>query len=300
MYVCHIKSISYFTFYIFSPMIIARMTMREFQREILGWHEKHGRHTLPWRKTHNPYKIFVSEVMLQQTQVDRVIPKYQNFLKQFPTVSDLAHASQKNVLFAWKGLGYNRRALNMQKAAQEIVKTYHGKFPKDPEQLDALPGIGHYTARAICVFAWNEPQVFIETNIRRVFLHYFFQDADMVRDSQIMPIIKQALYLDDPRKWYFALMDFGAGPLKKVLNPNRKSTGYVKQSKFEGSRRYVRAKILDICMRADRALSLSEIQRSAKKDVLFIKRTSEFPDILKELTKEGFLAQEGNKWRVRE
>ena len=135
------------------------------------------------------YTILISEVMLQQTQVDRVAPKFEAFIEAFPTVQALAQAEFKTVLGYWSGLGYNRRALWLQQAAKEIVEKYAGKVPQTISELSKLKGIGHNTAAAICAYAFNQPVVFIETNIRAVFIHHFFADRADVADSELLPII---------------------------------------------------------------------------------------------------------------
>ena len=146
------------------------MNKQAFQQKILSWYEKNKR-DLPWRKTTDPYAIMVSEIMLQQTQVDRVIPKYQAFLKAFPTIKDLAEAPTSQVLELWSGLGYNSRAIRLQEAAKIICKQYRGQVPKSRDALMDLPGIGPYTSNAILSFAHNLPFPCMDTNIRRIILH---------------------------------------------------------------------------------------------------------------------------------
>lgn len=183
--------------------------------------------------------------MLQQTQVARVREKYPEFLKAFPNVRALAEAPLSRVLTVWQGMGYNRRARFLRDAAQMILREHSGRIPKTERELRALPGVGHYTANAVMTFAWNEPRVFIETNIRRIFIHHFFNDRRDVHDNEIMPLVEQTLDHKDPREWYYALMDYGAH-LPKVarINPNIKSEHYTKQSTFKGSLRELRGKII--------------------------------------------------------
>ena len=150
------------------------MQKAEFKKIILDYYKKHGRHDLPWRKTHDPYKILVSEIMLQQTQVGRVMAKYKEFIREFPDFKKLAQAPTAKVLKAWSGLGYNRRALYLKRTAERVTNEFQGKLPKDQSMLVDLPGIGPNTAGAICAYSFNMPVVFIETNIRRVFIHFFF------------------------------------------------------------------------------------------------------------------------------
>lgn len=201
-----------------------------------------GRAHLPWRKTRNPYRILVSEVMLQQTQVDRVIPKYALFLKTFPTVESLAKAPLLKVLSVWSGLGYNRRAKMLHEAAKAIQRQ-GGVFPQTVEDLEDLPGIGPYTARAVSIFAFNTPQVCIETNIRTVFTHFYFPKKKIVSDKEILPRIEHDLAHSgmEPREFYAALMDYGSYLKKQGVRINNKNAQYTKQSKFEGSARQKRA-----------------------------------------------------------
>lgn len=189
--------------------------------------------------------MLLSEYMLQQTQVSRVIPKFEMFLKMAPDFKTLADLPQKKLLTLWQGLGYNSRALRLQHAAKEVMTQHRGILPKDKRALISLPGIGPYTAGAIRVFAWNLSDIFIETNIRRVFIYEFFTDKKNVSDKEIIPLIEQTLPKENPRAWYEALMDYGA-TLPKILkrNPNTKSKHYAKQSKFSGSDRQLRGEIL--------------------------------------------------------
>ncbi len=203
----------------------------------------HRRSHLPWRQTKDPYKILVSEVMLQQTQVARVCPKYKLFIKKFPTAEALAHAPLSEVLLVWSGLGYNRRAKMLQSAARVITQEHGGIFPKRAVDLEALPGIGHYTARAVAIFAFNKPEVCIETNIRTVFTHFYFPKKKIVSDKEIFPYIERDLQQSKlhPRDFYAALMDYGSFLKKSGVRLNSKSKHYAKQSKFEGSTRQMRA-----------------------------------------------------------
>lgn len=217
---------------------------RAFVKTVLSFYKEHGRHTLPWRKTKDPYKIYISEVMLQQTQVDRVLPKYEAFLKLYPNVHALAEAQLSSVLLAWQGLGYNRRAKLMQQCAATISKEYSGKFPVDAVTLQTLPGIGPYTAHAICTFAFNQSVTLIETNVRSVYLHHFFADATEVADKELLPLIEKTVDKENPKVWYYALMDYGSHLKKTVGNPNTKSKHYTKQSAFNGSDRQIRGAII--------------------------------------------------------
>jgi len=217
--------------------------IREFQDAVLENYQSSGR-KFPWRETRDPYRILVSEIMLQQTQTDRVVPKYLDWLESFPTADALSRASFAAVLEKWIGLGYNRRARYLHEACRQIVGEYSGIFPETPEELEKLPGIGKYTSSAVSTFAFGRQNVFIETNIRAVYLFFFFADEVGVPDSRLLEAIGETMYRSDPRLWYYALMDYGALLKKKVDNPNRKSRHYSKQSRFAGSLRQARGAII--------------------------------------------------------
>jgi A/G-specific adenine glycosylase len=221
--------------------------IKAFQAQIWAFYSACGRHDLPWRVTKDSYKILVSEVMLQQTQVARVEEKFPKFLWAFPKVEALARAPLKEVLAVWAGMGYNRRALALKRCAEKIVTEHGGKVPHGRAELEALPGIGPYTAGAIRAFAFDEPEVFIETNIRRVFIHQFFGDQEGIGDKEILPLVEATLDRRQPREWYWALMDYGAQLPKLVQkNPNTQSKHYTKQSAFKGSLREMRGKIIRV------------------------------------------------------
>lgn len=205
---------------------------------------RQGKRNLPWRRTKNPYYILVSEIMLQQTQTDRVIPKYKEFLRRFPTVNALAKASTADVLKAWQGLGYNRRALALKRAAEKIISDFQGVVPRTLEQLVQLPGVGPYTAAAVCAFAYNQPHNLLETNVRTVLLHHFFPRAVRVADAKLLPLVRATLDRQNPREWYWALMDYGTHLKKTAGNATRRSAAYSKQSPFRNSNRHLRGHIL--------------------------------------------------------
>jgi A/G-specific adenine glycosylase len=221
-------------------------SLEEFRRAVLANYRLAGR-SLPWRETRDPYAILVSEIMLQQTQVGRVIPKYGQWLSRFPTIETLAGSALSEVLTQWSGLGYNRRGKWLRDCAAIIRDEHGGRVPSSPEVLDGLPGIGRYTSRAISTFAYGIPNVFIETNIRRVFIHFFFQERsteEKVRDAEIEALVEASLDREDPRSWYYALMDYGALLPKYVENPNKKSAHYSLQSPLKGSLREARGRVL--------------------------------------------------------
>jgi len=212
-------------------------------QDVFSWYKKNKR-DLPWRKTHDPYHILISELMLQQTQVSRVVQKFPAFIKTFPTFKSLADISFKEILKEWQGMGYNRRAFYLKKIAGVITHDYKGRLPHDPELLKKLPGIGPNTAASICAFAFNKPTVFIETNIRSVFIHEFFSKKNNISDKDILPLVEQTLDTKNPRDWYNALMDYGTMIKETYGNPNLKSKHYIKQSKFKDSNREMRGNIL--------------------------------------------------------
>jgi len=186
--------------------------------------------------------------VLQQTQVPRVVDKYREFITRFPDFKSLARARLRTVLRAWQGLGYNRRALALKKLAGEVVRRHGGSLPRDHAALRALPGIGAATASSIRAFAFNEPDVFIETNIRAVFIHFFFRKSRDVKDSVILPLVEKTLDRSNPRRWYSALMDYGVVLKKLFPNPGRKSAHYHRQSPFKGSDRQLRGNILKLLL----------------------------------------------------
>lgn len=216
------------------------MTIPAFRRAVRAHYAKSGRHDLPWRKTADPYRILVSEVMLQQTQVERVIPFYNAFIRKFPTAKKLAEAPLSDVLKAWQGLGYNRRA----KMLREGARRMEGKKRFTIAEFEELPGVGPYTARAVAAFAYNEDAVFIETNIRTVVIHHFFPRKRKVSDAAIEKILAEALPKGRAREWYSALMDYGAFLKRSGISHNAKSRSYAKQSPFAGSLREARGAIL--------------------------------------------------------
>ena len=207
---------------------------------------------MPWRKTRNPYRILVSEVMLQQTQVERVIPFYLRFTKRFPTIRSLARASLSDVLRAWQGLGYNRRAKMLHEAANIVIEKYGGKFPRKIKQLEKLPGVGPYTARAVAAFAFNQDCILVETNIRTVMMSEFLAYRSKIRtkgkrkisDVEIGKILARVLPKGKARTWYSALMDYGAHLKRSGVRLNATSAHYTKQAKFAGSAREARGMIL--------------------------------------------------------
>ncbi len=215
---------------------------KKFLSCIYNFYDSNYRH-LPWRNTDNPYHILVSEVMLQQTQVNRVIEKYSVFIKKFPTIEALAQGSLHDVLAVWQGLGYNRRAKYLWQAAQIIVSQYNGKVPDSQHELQKLPGLGKATAASVTIFAFNKPAIYIETNVRTVYIYSFFADNEKVSDTMIEPLVKVTLDTADPRKFYNALMDCGTY-IKQHYNFSRHSLHYTVQTPYSTSLRKVRGDIV--------------------------------------------------------
>jgi A/G-specific adenine glycosylase len=263
------------------PVCLNRRKILCFQNTIYKYYHLHVRH-FPWRETIDPYHILVSEFMLQQTQTKRVLNYFHPFLNLFPKISILAEARQQDVLAAWQGLGYNRRALNLQQTAKKIVAEYGGEIPSAMEDLMNLPGIGRSTAGAVMAFGFEKPAAFVETNIRRVFLQFFFQEKSGVKDTEILPLIEKTLDRDDPRHWYYALMDYGAMLKSTGPNPNTKSAHYARQAIFEGSDRQARG----IIIRA--LLENKELSRKEVLDLLGME-TARARKIVQALKQEGFL-----------
>jgi A/G-specific adenine glycosylase len=262
-----------------------------FRQAIYAHYHAHPR-PLPWRATRDPYRILVSEVMLQQTQVERVKAKYAEFLDAFPGLADLAAAPLAELLPVWQGLGYNRRAIALKRCAEEILTRFAGRVPSSIGELESLPGIGPYTARAVAAFAFNAAEPFIETNIRTVFIHFFFHGREQVADCEIMPLVAATLDRINPRQWYYALMDYGV--LLKQLHPNpgRRSSHHVRQSPFKGSNRELRSRMLRAIMQqpgitARQLANLLACEREPlEKNLLALER-------------EGFAEKQGRGFRVK-
>jgi A/G-specific adenine glycosylase len=261
---------------------------QKFVEVVWGYYRRHGRRSLPWRLTTNPYRILVSEIMLQQTQVDRVIPKYIAFLKMFPSLATLARAPLGDVLREWQGLGYNRRAKMLHECAQTITNDYRGRLPRTHAELMKLPGIGHYTAGAILAFAYGEGVPIIETNIRMVFLHHFFRDAHDVSDVEILKYVTRTLDNENARAWYYALMDYGAHLKKIIPHQNSRSRHYTKQSPFQNSDRQIRGGII-------RALTEKLCSKKSLRNALVFPE-SRIELQLQKLIAEGMIVEKGNQF----
>ncbi len=274
-------------------------TIPQFRRIVLSYYRKEGRHTLPWRRSRTPYRVLVSEVMLQQTQVERVIPYFREWMKKYPTVRALADAPLSDVLRSWQGLGYNRRAKMLHDAAKVIMKQHGGKVPRTVEELEALPGVGPYTARAIAAFAYDENVVFIETNLRTAVIHHFFADRSGIPDSEVLAVLEKALPKNSransrvlgSREWYAALMDYGAHLKRSGVRINAKSKGYVKQAAFKGSGREARGAIL-------RAAAAKPTSKAALLKLFPEKRKLQVEEQLEKLVREGLVEKTRSTYRL--
>lgn len=256
------------------------------------WREGGQRYReLPWRNIDDPYAVLVSEIMLQQTQVSRVERHWQRFLELFPTLDALAAADVSLVLENWQGLGYNRRALALKRTAERCMTEHGGELPADEAQLLALPGIGKATAGGVMAFAFQKPTLYLETNVRTVFLHELFPDVEGVSDKTLEPLVMATCSKNDPRGWYYALLDYGAYLKSITVNPSRRSKHYTKQSTFEGSKRQKRAELVRIVL-ANPGISVEEAKQALDRfeqekgrppveDDLFI-------NLIESLTTEGF------------
>lgn len=264
--------------------------VRAFRRLVYDHYRAFGR-DLAWRRTTDPYRVLVSEIMLQQTQVPRVEEKYPAFLRAFPTFAALARAPVKKVLRVWQGMGYNRRALALQIAARIVIERHGGSLPRTMEELTALPGVGPATAADCLAFAFNLPEVVVETNIRAVFIHVFFSTSRSVRDERIAALVEKTLDRRNPREWYNALMDMGVLIKKLHANPARKSAHHVTQAPFEGSNRQLRSRILTFLLDS-RASTADEIAVALKAQPEGVARN------LEAMTREGFVAARGTRYTV--
>ena len=249
---------------------------------------------LPWRGIDDDYAVMVSEVMLQQTQVKRVLDYWPRFTGLFPTIDALASAETSLVLEQWQGLGYNRRAIALKRCAEQCSQQYAGMLPETVEELVALPGIGPATAGGIMAFARNKPCVYLETNVRAVFIHHFFPDGQAVSDKQLIPLIEATCPQDDPRGWYYALLDYGNFLKATMPNPSRRSKHYSKQSAFEGSRRQKRSWLVRYLLGAEQA-GVEELEAALNREELAQGRaevpSDEVHSIIDDLVSEGFFAE---------
>lgn len=261
-----------------------------FVRKVRSEGKKHHR-DLAWRYIDDAYAVLVSEIMLQQTQVSRVEKYWPRFLKTFPTLDALASADTSLVLEHWQGLGYNRRALALKRTAEECALRFEGELPRTYDDLLKLPGIGPATAGGVMAFAYQKPALYLETNVRTVFLHELFPEEVGVSDKTLEPLVLETCSKEDPRGWYYALLDYGAY-LKSIMpNPSRRSKHHSKQSVFEGSKRQKRAELVRIVLgtpgisTAEAKRALDEFEREKGRSEI---TEDLFQSLITDLSSEGF------------
>ena len=261
-----------------------------FQKMIYAYF-KNNRRDFPFRKEISPYNVLVSEIMLQQTQTGRVAEKYLEFKEEFPDFLSLSNAPNEKLLKVWQGMGYNRRALALKQIAKTVITDFNGNLPDSVDILKTFPQIGHNTASSIVAFAYNKPSIFIETNIRRVYIYYFFPKKKHINDKDILPIVENTVDKDNPREWYYALMDYGVMLKKTHPELNKRSSHYRKQSPFKDSNRQIRGKILKILTSESLTSEILESTLSKKLQL----NIDKIRPILQQLEQEGFIKRNGNK-----
>ncbi len=269
---------------------VSGRAVERFRAVVFSYHATPGR-TMPWRETCDPYEVLVSEVMLQQTQVARVMERYPRFLDAFFDVGALARAPLSEVLGLWRGLGYNRRAVALHAAAAAIVDDHGGRIPDDVDVLQQLPGVGPATAAGVAAFAYGRPSVYVETNVRTVVLHCLMPDATDVPETRVRELVALTLDERDPRTWYYALMDLGAELKRRHPNPSRRSRGHRAQGPFEGSNRQLRGRTLRAVLDGG---VLTPDELAGRLSVTEIEAVR----VLSELAGEGFIVEEEGSYRV--
>lgn len=263
-------------------------TDQEFTEVVWEYYRKNSR-TMPWRDNPSPYNVLVSEIMLQQTQVPRVLPKFTAFVERFPDFKTLADASLAEVLTFWNGLGYNRRAKFLWQTAQKVMQDFNGALPQTREQLITLSGIGVNTAGAILAYAYEQPVVFVETNIRTVVIHHFFADSiNKVTDAQIKQVVERTLPTEHVREWYWALMDYGTHIKSTVGTHLGRVHGHKKQNTFAGSLRQIRGAVIRTLI--DAPQTDSQLQAIITDERL--------AHVLHALQTEGLIAKRGDIWHL--
>ena len=275
---------------------LSKKETTEFGKVLRNFYKKHGREDLPWRKPLTPYRVVVSEIMLQQTQVSRVEAYFKAWIKKWPNFQALARAPLKDILVAWQGLGYNRRAKFLHDLAKVVTEEYAGKLPADEQVLKTLPGIGPYTAGAVMAFVHNQPTVILETNIRTVLVHHFFQGKKTkVSEKELLSVQRQIVEAlpwakKSPGEFYWAMMDYGVYLKKHVGNLNKQTRAYQKQSKFSGSHRESRARVLRAVL--DGKASLSGITKKLGLE------KQKVDQILKELVREKLIVKKSRHYEI--
>lgn len=272
------------------PQLPDSARVARFQQRLLSWYAANGR-DLPWRHTSDPYAILVSEVMLQQTQVARVIARYAEWLRSFPTLESLAESPLEQALRLWQGLGYNNRARRLRECAVAVVGVTgprgRSRLPRSINELQSLPGIGPYTARAVLVFAHNEDVAAVDANVRRVLTHELGLPPAL-SERGLQTVADAVLPLGRSRAWHNALMDYGA------LVLTARATGIAprtRQSPFEGSRRQLRARLLRVLLR-DGPTTLQRLPTQSgvpAVDVL---------DVVDRLCRDGLVVVDGDRVSV--
>lgn len=264
-------------------MQLTNSQVLSFQELIFSWWTK-NRRDLPWRQTRDPYKIHISEVMLQQTQVSRVIPVYSAFLQTYPTVQALALASVGSVLVAWRGMGYNRRALYLVQTAQKIVQEHNGIYPDKEKDLRHLPGLGIYTARAILVFAYQQQVAFVDTNIKKIIEQHFF-NGEQQKALLVQSVADQLLPVGRAWDWHQALMDYGS-----AIHQKSKRNGNKEAIPFKDTHRFIRGRIMDMVRDQDweEEHLVQTFQEKYRKEEARIFYN------LNNLLQEGLLSKDGN------
>ena len=272
--------------------MMSQWKKQTFQKKIFQWWKVNKR-DLPWRHTHDPYKILVSEVMLQQTTVSRVLTKYPVFIKAYPTVKDLANASSGDILRIWKGMGYNRRALYLLQTAKTIHEKYYNKFPISEQLLSKLPGLGKYTARAVLVFAFRKDIAMVDTNIRQILTHFFFHDKPQ-SEKIIQELADQLVPIGKSWEWHQAMMDYGAMNASEWRRPERSRRMERKPTPFKETNRYFRGRIIDLL----REKSYKEKELIENLYLEYGKDKIFYIDLLKKLEKDGLVVQKNNFWSL--
>lgn len=267
-------------------MILSPREIELFRETVWGYYRAHPR-SMPWRERPSPYFVLVSELMLQQTQVPRVIPKFLEFVTVFPDFSALAAAPLAAVLQRWSGLGYNRRAKFLHDAARRVMDQ-GGEMPRSVKELVALPGVGKNTAGAIMNYAYNIPTVFVETNIRTVYFGYFFANTrELIDDQELMSLVEQTMDQENPREWFWALMDYGTHLKKNGQALIQQSRHYKKQAPLKGSQREMRGMILRKL--SSGAIADEQLLASFLED-------ERFETALRALQKEGLVETIEGRW----
>jgi A/G-specific adenine glycosylase len=266
---------------------VSQEQIRKFHRKVFSFYQKNKR-DLPWRQTTDPYKILLSELMLQQTQVNRVISYYINWIRRWPTIQDLASVKRTEVLKAWMGLGYNTRAVNLHKAAQKIVDSFHGDVLNAMKQFKVIPGVGLYTSQAVLIFSTNTDLVTVDTNIRRIFITEFHL-PEKIADKELWELAEQCLPKGKSRDWHNALMDYGALYLTAQKTGIKPKT---QQSRFEGSDRQIRARIIRSLLTEN--MSLSDLEKTLNVERIRLKQ------ILEKMMNEKLIVQKSNVYLLYE